>query len=67
MLKLKRNLIKIDLGRIWETFSTYQEVARRLGIIPEKTNIGEVNLKDDTNGLRKIEEISVTVTLKKMF
>ena len=38
--KLDKDRFRKDLGNI---IQGYQEVARRLGIMPEETNIGEVN------------------------
>ena len=62
--KLDKDRFRKDLGNI---IQGYQEVARRLGIMPEETNISEVNfgktipLKFKKNKLK----FSVTVTLKK--
>ena len=50
--KLDKDRFRKDLGNI---IQAYQEVARRLGIMPETTNISEVNFKKPT----------VIVTLKK--
>ena len=38
--KLDKDRFRKDLGKVIEA---YQEVARRLGIVPEETNISEVN------------------------
>ena len=38
--KLDKDRFRKDLGNV---FQAYQEVARRLGIMPEETNISEVN------------------------
>ena len=38
--KLDKDRFRKDLGNI---IQAYQEVARRLGIMPEETNISEVN------------------------
>ena len=62
--KLDKDRFRKDLGNI---IQGYQEVARRLGIMPEETNISEVNfgktipIKFKKNKLK----FSVTVTLKK--
>ena len=62
--KLDKDRFRKDLGNI---IQAYQEVARRLGIMPEETNISEVNfgktipIKIKKNKLK----FSVTVTLKK--
>ena len=62
--KLDKDRFRKDLGNI---IQAYQEVARRLGIMPEETNISEVNfgktipIKFKKNKLK----FSVTVTLKK--
>ena len=62
--KLDKDRFRKDLGNI---IQAYQEVARRFGIMPEETNISEVNfgktipLKFKKNKLK----YSVTVTLKK--
>ena len=45
--KLDKDRFRKDLGNI---IQAYQEVARRLGIMPEETNISEVNfLKNNIN------------------
>ena len=49
MLKLKKldkDRFRKDLGNI---IQSYQEVARRLGIMPEETNIKEVNFGKPTS------------------
>ena len=62
--KLDKDRFRKDLGNI---IQGYQEVARRLGIMPEETNISEVNfgktipIKFKKNKLK----FSVIVTLKK--
>ena len=62
--KLDKDRFRKDLGNI---IQAYQEVARRLGIMPEETNISEVNfgktipIRPRKNKLK----YSVTVTLKK--
>ena len=62
--KLDKDRFRKDLGNI---IQAYQEVARRLGIMHEETNISEVNfgktipIKFKKNKLK----FSVTVTLKK--
>ena len=62
--KLDKDRFRKDLGNI---IQAYQDVARRLGIMPEETNISEVNfgktipIKFKKNKLK----FSVTVTLKK--
>ena len=62
--KLDKDRFRKDLGNI---IQGYQEVARRLGIMPEETNISEVNfgktipIKFKKNKLK----FTVTVTLKK--
>ena len=62
--KLDKDRFRKDLGNI---IQGYQEVARRLGIMHEETNISEVNfgktipIKFKKNKLK----FSVTVTLKK--
>ena len=62
--KLDKDRFRKDLGNI---IQGYQEVARRLGIMPEETNISEVNfgktasIKFKKNNLK----FSITVTLKK--
>ena len=62
--KLDKDRFRKDLGNI---FQAYQEVARRLGIMPEETNISEVNfgktipIKFKKNNLK----FSVIITLKK--
>ena len=62
--KLDKDRFRKDLGNI---IQGYQEVARRLGIMPEETNISEVNfgktipIKFKKNKLK----FSITVTLKK--
>ena len=62
--KLDKDRFRKDLGNI---IQAYQEVARRLGIMPEESNISEVNfgktipIKFKKNKLK----FSVTVTLKK--
>ena len=38
--KLDKDRFRKDLGNLIEA---YQDVARRLGIVPEETNISEVN------------------------
>ena len=61
--KLDKDRFRKDLGNI---IQAYQEVARRLGIMPEETNISEVNLENYTNKIQKNKlKFSVTVTLKK--
>ncbi len=44
--KLDKDRFRKDLGNI---IQAYQEVARRLGILPETTNISEVNFKKPTS------------------
>ena len=44
--KLDKDRFRIDLGNIMQA---YQEVARRLGIMPEETNITEVKFKKPTS------------------
>ena len=44
--KLDKDRFRKDLGNI---IQAYQEVARRLGIMPETTNISEVNFKKPTS------------------
>jgi len=44
--KLDKDRFRKDLGNI---IQAYQEVARRLNIIPERTNISEVNFKKPTS------------------
>ena len=44
--KLDKDRFRKDLGNI---IQAYQEVARRLGIVPETTNISEVNFKKPTS------------------
>ena len=44
--KLDKDRFRKDLGNI---IQAYQEVARRLGIVPESTNISEVNFKKPTS------------------
>ena len=62
--KLDKDRFRKDLGNI---IQAYQEVARRFGIMPEETNISEVNfgktipIKFKKNKLK----YSITVTLKK--
>ena len=62
--KLDKDRFRKDLGNI---IQGYQEVARRLGIMPEETNISEVNFsKQFQLNLKKNKlKFSVTVTLKK--
>ena len=68
MSRLKKNLDKDrfrkDLGNV---IQGYQEIARRLGIMPEESNISEVNFGKPTSIKFKKNKlkISVTVTLKK--
>ena len=62
--KLDKDRFRKDLGNV---IQAYQEVARRLGIMPEETNVSEVNfgktmpIKFKKNNLK----FSVIVTLKK--
>ena len=44
--KLDKDRFRKDLGKVIEA---YQEVARRLGIVPEETNISEVNFGKTTS------------------
>ena len=44
--KLDKDRFRKDLGNI---IQAYQEVARRLGIVPETTNVSEVNFKKPTS------------------
>ena len=44
--KLDKDRFRKDLGNI---IQAYQEVARRLGIMPEETNISEVNFGKTTS------------------
>jgi phosphoribosylaminoimidazole-succinocarboxamide synthase len=44
--KLDKDRFRKDLGNIMQA---YQEVARRLGIMPETTNVSEVNFKKPTS------------------
>ncbi len=44
--KLDKDRFRKDLGNV---FQAYQEVARRLGIMPEETNISEVNFGKTTS------------------
>ena len=44
--KLDKDRFRKDLGNI---IQAYQEVARRLGIMPETSNISEVNFKKPTS------------------
>ena len=44
--KLDKDRFRKDLGNI---IQAYQEVARRLGIMPETTNVSEVNFKKPTS------------------
>ena len=44
--KLDKDRFRKDLGNV---IQAYQEVARRLGIMPETTNISEVNFKKPTS------------------
>ena len=44
--KLDKDRFRKDLGNIVQA---YQEVARRLGIMPEETNISEVNFGKTTS------------------
>ena len=63
--KLDKDRFRKDLGNI---IQGYQEVARRLGIMPEETNISEVNFgKTIPIKFKKKNKLkfSVTVTLKK--
>ena len=62
--KLDKDRFRKDLGNI---IQAYQEVARRLGIVPETSNISEVNFKKPTSIKFKKNKLkfSVTVTLKK--
>ena len=62
--KLDKDRFRRDLGNV---IQGYQEVARRLGIMPEETNISEVNFGKTTSIKfeEKIIEISVTVYYKK--
>ena len=62
--KLDKDRFRKDLGNI---IQGYQEVARRLGIMPEETNISEVNFGKTTSIKFKRNKLkfSVTVTLKK--
>ena len=64
--KMDKDRFRKDLGNI---IQAYQEVARRLGIMPEETNISEVNFgKTIPLKFKKIKlKFSVTVTLKKMY
>ena len=61
--KLDKDRFRKDLGNI---IQGYQEVARRLGIMPEETNISEVNFGKTIllNSKNKLK-FTVTVTLKK--
>ena len=62
--KLDKDRFRKDLGNI---IQGYQEVARRLGIMPEETNISEVNFGKTASIKFKKNKLkfSVTVTLKK--
>ena len=61
--KLDKDRFRKDLGNI---IQGYQEVARRLGIMPEETNISEVNFgKTIPIKFKNNLKFSVTVTLKK--
>ena len=62
--KLDKDRFRKDLGNI---IQGYQEVARRLSIMPEETNISEVNFGKTTSIKFKKNKLkfSVTVTLKK--
>ena len=62
--KLDKDRFRKDLGNI---IQAYQEVARRLGIVPETTNVSKVNFKKPTSiNIKKNNlKFSVTVTLKK--
>ena len=62
--KLDKDRFRKDLGNI---IQGYQEVARRLNIMPEETNISEVNFGKTTSIKFKKNKLkfSVTVTLKK--
>ena len=61
--KLDKDRFRKDLGNI---IQAYQEVARRLGIMPEETNISEVNFgKTIPIKFKNNLKYSVTVTLKK--
>ena len=61
--KLDKDRFRRDLGNI---IQAYQEVARRLGIMPEETNISEVNFgKTIPIKFKNKLKFSVTVTLKK--
>ena len=44
--KLDKDRFRKDLGNI---IQAYQEVARRLGIVPETTNVSKVNFKKPTS------------------
>ena len=61
--KLDKDRFRKDLGNI---IQGYQEVARRLSIMPEGTNISEVNFGKTTSIKFKKSKLkfSVTVTLK---
>ena len=62
--KLDKDRFRKDLGNV---IQGYQEVARRLSIMPEETNISEVNFGKTTSIKFKKNKLkfSVTVTLKK--
>ena len=62
--KLDKDRFRKDLGNI---IQAYQEVARRLNILPETSNISEVNFKKPTSiNIKKNKlKFAVTVTLKK--
>ena len=62
--KLDKDRFRKDLGNI---IQAYQEVARRLGIVPETTNVSEVNFKKAYIDKYKKDKLkfAVTVTLKK--
>ena len=49
--KLDKDRFRKDLGNI---IQAYQDVARRLGIMPEETNISEVNFENNSNKIQKI-------------
>ena len=62
--KMDKDRFRKDLGNV---IQGYQEVARRLGIMPEETNISEVNFGKTTSLKFKKNNLkfSITVTLKK--